>query len=80
MSDAILAPDPWLDCAGAAKHSLTSISTVLRAARSGKLVGYKINSNRVYRFRTSAVDLWLMSGSLEAQEQEQQHHLRVAGR
>ena len=70
--------DRWLDVLGAAERSLTSPSTILRAARSGKLVGFKVNGNRCWRFRSSAVDFWLTSGSLEAQEQ--QHHLRIANR
>jgi len=78
MNEQIIAPDPWLDVRGAAAKSLTSESTILRAARSGRLVGFKVNGNRCWRFRASAVDAWIESGSLEAQEL--QHHLRIANR
>jgi excisionase family DNA binding protein len=71
-------PDPWLDVRGAISRSLTSESTVLRAARSGKLQGYRINGNRVWRFRASAVDAWIESGTVEQIEHD--HHLRLAGR
>jgi excisionase family DNA binding protein len=72
------ATDRWLDVRGASARSLTSDSTILRAARSGKLVGFKVNGNRCWRFRASAVDAWIESGSREAQEQ--QHHIRIANR
>jgi hypothetical protein len=74
------ADDPWLDVRGAVSRSLTSESTVLRAARLKKLVGFKVNGNRVWRFRASAVDAWIESGSVEhqAEHAEKQHHLRVA--
>jgi excisionase family DNA binding protein len=70
--------DPWLDVRGAVARSLTSDSTILRAAGSGRLVGFKVNGNRCWRFRTSAVDAWIESGTPEAQEQ--QHHLCIANR
>jgi excisionase family DNA binding protein len=64
MSHELLPPaDPWLDVIGAAKHSLTSVSTILRAARRGDLRGYKINRNRVWRFRTSDIDRWIQQSA-----------------
>ena len=81
-ADQLTTPDPWLTVKGAAAHALVSDTTILRAARLKKIVGYKINSNRVWRFRRSAVDSWLQSQvpDHEAEQAERQHHLRVAGR
>ncbi len=78
MADAILAPDPWLDVRGAAARSLTSDSTILRAARSGKLIGFKVNGNRCWRIRASAVDAWIRSGTPEHAERQRQ--LRLTSR
>ena len=70
--------DRWLDAVGAAERSLTSLSTILREARAGRLVGYRIGGRRNWRFRSSAVDRWIESGTPEHAEREQR--LRVASR
>ena len=49
----------WRDVHGAAVQSLASKQTVLRAARSGKLRGYKING-KLWRFRAEDIDAWIM--------------------
>jgi excisionase family DNA binding protein len=68
MNDAPLTPDPWLTVHGAAAHSLTSESTILREARAGRLVGFKIGRRRCWRFRESAVNAWIESGTPEHAE------------
>jgi excisionase family DNA binding protein len=55
-------PDPvWLDVKGAAARVLVSTGTILRAARSGALTGYKVGGHRRWRFRTVDVDAWIAS-------------------
>lgn len=78
MSNSIPTPDPWLDVRGAAARSLTNVSTILREARAGRLVGFKIGGRRNWRFRSSAVDSWIESGTPEFAEK--QHRLRIANR
>lgn len=80
-ADHIATADVWLTVKGAAAHALVNDTTILRAARAGRLVGYRINANRVWRFRKSAVDAWVMSQVPErqAEHSEKQHQLRLAG-
>jgi excisionase family DNA binding protein len=61
--------DPWLDSGQSAQHvgGHTSPTTIVRAAKSGRLRGVRINGGRVWRFRRSWLDEWLMNGSPDAQ-------------
>lgn len=54
--------DPaWLDVKGAAARVLVSSRTILRAARSGVLKGYKVGGHRRWRFKTADVDVWMQA-------------------
>jgi excisionase family DNA binding protein len=50
----------WLDVNGAAARVLVSPATIVREARSGRLVGYKVGGRKCWRFRPEDVDAWLM--------------------
>jgi excisionase family DNA binding protein len=50
----------WLDPRGAGAHATVSESTILRAARSGRLKGYKVGSGKLWRFRVEDIDAWIM--------------------
>jgi excisionase family DNA binding protein len=50
----------WLDVKAAAARVLVSESTILREARRGRLVGYKVGGRKCWRFRSADVDDWLM--------------------
>jgi excisionase family DNA binding protein len=56
---------PWLDVQGVARLALVSAPTVIRAARSGRLVGFKIQNRRLWRFRPSDVDAWITSSATQ---------------
>jgi excisionase family DNA binding protein len=54
----------WLDVDGAARHSLLSAPTILRAARRGELRAFKVGAGRkLWRFRVEDVNAWLMGTS-----------------
>ena len=60
------ADSPWLDVQSAARHTRTSVTTILRAIRDGKLKATRINNGRVYRIHTSWCDAWLGLTDAEA--------------
>ncbi len=54
----------WLDVRGAADRVLVSDATILRAARAGRLIAYKVGAGRkLWRFRPDDVDAWLMAST-----------------
>jgi excisionase family DNA binding protein len=78
VAERLLSPDEWNTVKGAAAIARVSESTILREARAGRLVGYKVGGRRNWRFRTSAVDAWLEAQTPEFAEQR--HQLRLANR
>ena len=50
---------PWLVTTQAAVYVAASPATIMRAARSGKLRGYKLSAGRVWRFRREDLDAWI---------------------
>ena len=72
MAADITTPEPvWLDVRGACARARVSESTLLRALRSGRCRGVKINGNRTYRLRPQWVDDWLESLTPEFAERGQ---------
>jgi excisionase family DNA binding protein len=54
----------WLDVADAGKRAGLSMATILRAARRGDLMGYKVGfGKKLWRFRPQDIDAWIMAGS-----------------
>lgn len=54
----------WLGVAGAGNRAGVSGATILRAARRGDLVGYKVGfGKKLWRFRPQDIDAWIMAGS-----------------
>jgi excisionase family DNA binding protein len=50
----------WLSAEQAATYVGTSKATILRAARSGRLLGFRIAGGRLWRFRPVDLDQWVM--------------------
>ncbi len=57
MSAAVMSP--WLTVDEACTYARVSRGTLLRAARLGRLKGYKVNGARLWRFKSCDIDLWL---------------------
>jgi len=49
----------WITAREAAAYTATSLPTIYRAARSGRLRGIKVNKARLWRFRADLLDKWL---------------------
>jgi excisionase family DNA binding protein len=55
----------WLDPRAAAARVCVSEATILRAARSGRLQGFKVGLGRkLWRFKPADVDAWIESSSV----------------
>ena len=54
---------PWNTTEMAAAYVVASPATVMRAARSGKLRGYKLSAGRVWRFKREDLDRWIQQSS-----------------
>ena len=52
-------PGAWWTAENTAAYASVAVATVYRAARCGRLRGYKLNRARVWRFRLADVDQWL---------------------
>src|SRR5262245_33923734 len=59
-----MATDYWLTAKAAAAHTHTSVPTIYRAARSGRLRAVKVNSARAWRFHIRWVENWLLGESV----------------
>jgi excisionase family DNA binding protein len=53
----------WLDVRAAAARVLVSESTILREARRGRLIGYRVGGRKLWRFRPEDVDSWLTTSA-----------------
>ena len=70
-------PEPaWLDVRGASQRALVSSSTILREVRAGRLRAVRVGGRRSLRFRPAWIDTWLLEGSEEFAEQQQQLAVR----
>ena len=57
------AENVWRDPKAAAAYAGVSQQTLLRAARRGDLQGHKVGGRKLWRFRTEALDLWIIRSS-----------------
>jgi excisionase family DNA binding protein len=55
----VTAVSPWLTVDEACAYAKVSRATLLRAARLGRVQGFKVNSARLWRFRASDLDTWI---------------------
>ena len=54
-------PSPWMTRADAARYAKTSVPTLSRAIRCGRLVAYRIAGGRAIRLHRDDIDSWLRS-------------------
>ena len=58
----------WITARQAATYTATSLPTIYRAARHGRLRGVKVNHGRVWRFREEWLDDWMGLNQLRTRQ------------
>ena len=71
---------PWLTVNEAAAHGRCSVTSIIEAARGGRLRHAKLDGRRSLRFRVEWVDQWLLATSTPVEQPPQEQGGCHAGR